>query len=176
MESLLRAELLQPFRPRPKETDGPSVFTRETWTSPDMQIQMLVKIHDPRGRDLTLDLQNLSRAEPDGSLFAPPADYKIVDENGEFTVTWGTPPPALAPPPPPPVPVSQGISGGGYRIGGGVSAPVPIYQPAPEYTAGGAAGGDSRRGFTEYRGRRERTGAGNTRYPFARSGAGPEGD
>jgi len=47
---------------------------------------------------------------------------------GNFTVTWGTPP--LAVPPPPPMPPSQGSSGA-YRIG---SAPVPIYQPEPQYT------------------------------------------
>ncbi|MBV8846195.1 MAG: energy transducer TonB [Bryobacterales bacterium] len=29
---------------------------------------------------------------------------------------------------------SGGIGGGAYRIGGGVSAPVPIYQPEPEYS------------------------------------------
>jgi TonB family protein len=27
-----------------------------------------------------------------------------------------------------------GFGGGAYRIGGGVSAPVPIYQPEPEYS------------------------------------------
>jgi TonB family protein len=27
-----------------------------------------------------------------------------------------------------------GVGGGAYRIGGGVSAPIPIYQPDPEYS------------------------------------------
>jgi len=108
--------------------DRPLVHTRETWASPELQIPMLMKIHDSRGGDLTMDLRNLSRAEPDPRLFALPTDFRIVDENGEFTVTWGTPP--LAVPPPSPMPPSQGSSGA-YRIG---SAPVPIYQPEPQYT------------------------------------------
>jgi TonB family protein len=113
--------------------DRPLVRTTETWTSPELRIVMLVKVHDARIGDTTTELENFSRAEPAANLFAPPADYRIVDENGEFTVTWGTPPPALTPPPPSPVPLSQGISGAGYRIGGGVSAPVPIYRPEPQY-------------------------------------------
>jgi TonB family protein len=119
--------------------DRPLVRTTETWTSPELRIVMLVKVHDPRIGDTTTELENFSRAEPAASLFAPPAEYGIVDENAQFTVTWGTPPPALAPPPP--VTLSQGISGSGYRIGGGVSAPVPIYQPEPQYTEEARQGG-----------------------------------
>lgn len=119
----------------PKNTQGNDrdlVVTMEIWTSPELQITMFMETQDPRIGDTTMDLENFSRAEPDAALFAPPADLRIVDENGEFTVTWGAQPPP--PPPPPPAPPSQGISGGAYRFGGGISAPVPIYQPEPQYT------------------------------------------
>jgi len=120
----------------PKNTQGNDrdlVITTEIWTSPELHLTMFMETHDPRVGDTTMTLENFSRAEPDRTLFAPPADFRIVDESGEFTVTWGAQPPA-PPPPPPPVPASQGISGGAYRIGGGVSAPVPIHQVEPSYT------------------------------------------
>lgn len=106
--------------------DRPRVRTTETWTWPELQITLLTEVHDSRGGDIKMEIENLSREAPAASLFAPPADYRIVDETTQFTVSWGTLP---APPAPNPL-----VVGGAYRIGGGVSAPVPIYQPEPRYT------------------------------------------
>ncbi len=36
-------------------------------------------------------LTEISRAEPDPAVFGPPPDYKIVDQEGQFTI--GTPRP-----------------------------------------------------------------------------------
>jgi TonB family protein len=122
----------------PKNTQGNDrdlVITTEIWTSPELHLTLFMETQDPRVGDTTVELENFSRAEPDAALFAPPADFRIVDENGEFTVTWGAQPPVPPPPPPPPPgPPSQGVSGGAYRIGGGVSPPVPIHQVEPGYT------------------------------------------
>jgi TonB family protein len=103
--------------------NGPLVITTETWTSTDLQITMGIKIHNPQAGDTTMDLQNFSRAEPDPTLFALPADYKIVDETLPFTISWGRVPASTNPE----------SAGGAYRIGGGVSPPVPTYQPEPRY-------------------------------------------
>jgi len=98
--------------------DRPLITTTEIWTSPELQITMLRNIHDPRVGDATTELHNFKRE------FAPPPDYRIVDESGQFTVSWGTlPAPANSPDP-----------SGAYRMGPGVSPPVPIYQPEPRYT------------------------------------------
>jgi hypothetical protein len=41
---------------------------------------ILSKNSDPRNGDHTQKLINISRDEPDGSLFQLPADYEVADE------------------------------------------------------------------------------------------------
>jgi hypothetical protein len=41
----------------------------------------------PTPTDPTTRLTNISRAEPDPSLFQPPAGYQILDEKDWFTMT-----------------------------------------------------------------------------------------
>jgi hypothetical protein len=48
----------------------------ERWLSPDLGIEVLSKTSDPRG-DTTTEIKNLSRTEPDPSLFQVPPDYKV---------------------------------------------------------------------------------------------------
>jgi len=68
--------------------DRPLTVVNETWFSPDLKIVVLNKSDRPDSGEQTQKLTNLSRSEPDPSLFQPPADYSIVDEAGAFTITW----------------------------------------------------------------------------------------
>jgi hypothetical protein len=49
----------------------------ETWTSPDLQMVVMSKTSDPRFGDSVYKLTNISRAEPDPSLFLVPSDYQV---------------------------------------------------------------------------------------------------
>jgi hypothetical protein len=49
----------------------------ERWVSPELQIDVLVKVTDPRSGDSTAETENLSTAEPDPTLFQIPSDYKL---------------------------------------------------------------------------------------------------
>ena len=60
--------------------DRPFSVTSETWTSPDLKMPILTVTSDPRSGERTFRIANLSRNEPDSSLFLPPADYSVVDE------------------------------------------------------------------------------------------------
>jgi hypothetical protein len=40
---------------------------------------VMTKTSDPRSGEATMKLTNISRTEPDASLFQPPAGYEIVD-------------------------------------------------------------------------------------------------
>jgi len=51
----------------------------EVWTSPDLKTVVYSKRSDPRMGEQTFQLTNIVRGEPDPSLFAVPADFKIVD-------------------------------------------------------------------------------------------------
>jgi hypothetical protein len=51
----------------------------ETWYSPELQIMVMTKHRDPRSAETTYRLTNLSRGEPDRSLFEVPADYTIAE-------------------------------------------------------------------------------------------------
>lgn len=51
--------------------------TTERWFSQELQMYVLTKSNDPRSGESTQRLTNLSRSEPDASLFQPPADYTI---------------------------------------------------------------------------------------------------
>jgi hypothetical protein len=60
----------------------------EVWTSPDLKTIVYSKRSDPLTGDSSFQLSNISRAEPDPSLFSVPADFKIVDNP---TITFRQP-------------------------------------------------------------------------------------
>jgi hypothetical protein len=59
--------------------DRPFSETTEIWTSTDLGMIVLMKISDPRTGDTTTAMTNISRAEPDPSLFQVPPDYQITN-------------------------------------------------------------------------------------------------
>ena len=71
--------------------DRPITMTNETWMSPELKVVILREMSDPRSGEQTQKLINISRNEPDPSLFQPPLDYTVVDEKADFTIKWGSP-------------------------------------------------------------------------------------
>jgi len=59
--------------------DKPIAVVTEVWTSPDLKTIIYSKRSDPRMGELTFQLTNITRAEPDASLFTVPADFKLVE-------------------------------------------------------------------------------------------------
>jgi hypothetical protein len=57
--------------------DRPIQIVTEIWSSPDLKTIVFSKRSDPRTGDQTFQLTSVDRAEPDPSLFAVPADFKI---------------------------------------------------------------------------------------------------
>jgi len=70
--------------------DRPISAVSELWTSPELKVTILSKSNDPRSGESVQKLINISRAEPSASLFQPPPDYTVVDEEADFTIKWGT--------------------------------------------------------------------------------------
>jgi hypothetical protein len=63
--------------------DREIVTTNEVWTSRELGVMVLSKNFDPRNGEQTQKLTNISRDDPDPSLFQPPAGYEIVDQNNQ---------------------------------------------------------------------------------------------
>ena len=63
--------------------DRPLVRVMESWISPDLKLTVVSKNSDLRMGESTMRLRNINRSEPDRALFGVPAEYQIVDENGE---------------------------------------------------------------------------------------------
>jgi hypothetical protein len=59
--------------------DRPITTMTETWTSPELKTVILSKDSDPRNGESSTRLTNVTRSEPDPSLFQIPADYEIID-------------------------------------------------------------------------------------------------
>lgn len=57
--------------------DAPITKTLETWTSPDLELVMKEQWDDPRSGERIVELDNLSRTEPDPALFRPPSGYIV---------------------------------------------------------------------------------------------------
>jgi hypothetical protein len=57
--------------------ERPIEVTHESWYSPELQMHVLTKMSDPRSGETTQRLINLSRSEPDPSLFQLPSEYTI---------------------------------------------------------------------------------------------------
>jgi hypothetical protein len=56
------------------------VIVDEYWYSPDLSIYMIIKHNDPRTGEQLVAVSSVERREPDASVFAVPANYKVVDE------------------------------------------------------------------------------------------------
>ena len=56
------------------------VITSETWASPDLHLLIMRKHSDPRFGETTYKLTNITRSEPDPSLFQLPSDFKVLDK------------------------------------------------------------------------------------------------
>jgi len=55
----------------------PLIITREFWYSPDLQVNLTVTRKDPREGTQTVRLSDVSRAEPDTTLFKVPAGFQV---------------------------------------------------------------------------------------------------
>jgi hypothetical protein len=60
----------------------PIQIVRETWQSPDLKVPVMVKTSDPRFGTTTTQLTNITRSEPDPSLFQVPSDYTVTKGRG----------------------------------------------------------------------------------------------
>ncbi len=61
--------------------DLPITLVNEQWYSPELQVFVLTKQHDPRVGETTYRLTNINRSEPDRALFDVPAGYTLRDES-----------------------------------------------------------------------------------------------
>lgn len=57
--------------------DKPIEVVTERWFSPDLQIAVMTVHTDPMMGTMTTKLVNVSRGDPDASLFQVPSDYKV---------------------------------------------------------------------------------------------------
>lgn len=61
--------------------ERPIEIVYERWYSKDLQLIVYSKYSDPRFGEQTYRMTNISRSEPDRSLFTPPGDYKVLSES-----------------------------------------------------------------------------------------------
>jgi hypothetical protein len=61
--------------------DRPIESYSERWYSPEMQINVMTKRHDPRTGDVTYQLTHIQRGEPAAYLFQVPPSYTVESES-----------------------------------------------------------------------------------------------
>jgi hypothetical protein len=62
--------------------ERPLVITSEVWTSPELHAVVLSKRNDPRFGETVYRLTDISRTEPDASLFQVPSSFTQTDASG----------------------------------------------------------------------------------------------
>jgi hypothetical protein len=67
--------------------DRPMVTVHENWVSQELKMTVLSTDSDPRSGQETTKLVNISTAEPDASLFVPPAGYSVVEEKDSAVIS-----------------------------------------------------------------------------------------
>jgi hypothetical protein len=67
--------------------EKPIISTFEEWRSPDLGVPVQISQKSSVGGVVTLNLSQVVRAEPDPTLFAPPADYAVHEVNVATGVT-----------------------------------------------------------------------------------------
>jgi TonB family protein len=63
--------------------ERPIETVNETWFSQELKIMIMSKRSDPRFGETTYRVTNISRSEPDASLFQIPSEYTIVDNEAK---------------------------------------------------------------------------------------------
>jgi hypothetical protein len=61
----------------------PLQIVRETWISTDLKVPISIKTSDPRFGNVTMQLTNIVRAEPDAALFQVPSGYTVTAKTRE---------------------------------------------------------------------------------------------
>ena len=56
------------------------VVTDDYWYAPALSVYLIIRHDDPRSGEQLVAVTEISRAEPDASMFRVPDDYKVVDE------------------------------------------------------------------------------------------------
>jgi hypothetical protein len=59
--------------------DRPIVVVHEEWRSPELKILVKTIDTDPRTGEQTMELEGLTRTDPDATLFQAPSGYKVQD-------------------------------------------------------------------------------------------------
>jgi hypothetical protein len=59
--------------------ERPITIVNEEWSSPDLKVLVMTRHSDPRTGDSLYRLTNITRGEPDPSLFVVPAGYEVRD-------------------------------------------------------------------------------------------------
>jgi hypothetical protein len=59
--------------------DRPITISSERWYSPELQMEVKSVRNDPRMGTTTHSVTNISRSEPDATLFQVPSDYRLED-------------------------------------------------------------------------------------------------
>ena len=59
--------------------DRPITVTREFWYSPQLGVNVVSKLQDPRIGKQTFELSNVALGDPDSTLFQPPPNSHIID-------------------------------------------------------------------------------------------------
>ena len=81
----LRAEGVRTTMTIPAGTMGnvlPIEVVGERWYSPDLQVVLMTRRHDPRFGETVYRLINIDRSEPAAELFRVPSDFRIQDLPG----------------------------------------------------------------------------------------------
>ncbi|MGE0126937.1 MAG: energy transducer TonB [Blastocatellales bacterium] len=65
--------------------ERPIETVREKWSSPELNMVIMTKQSDPRFGESSYRVTNISRSEPDASLFQVPSDYTVKEGGYGFT-------------------------------------------------------------------------------------------
>jgi hypothetical protein len=59
--------------------DNPILTTREYWYSPQLSVNLISKLQDPRIGSQNFEVSDITLGEPDAKLFQVPGKSKIID-------------------------------------------------------------------------------------------------
>jgi TonB family protein len=106
-------------------------IVRDVWFSEDLQVAVLDSFTDPKGSERTIEIQEVSRSEPDPTLFQAPQGYTVKQLGGIFGGGLlggiGQGMPTL--PKPPVAPPSRVRASGEVQAAKIISQSQPIYGP-----------------------------------------------